>query len=227
MLQHFVFHCVFQTDIKFRVLEAKHQEEKLKLQQRHDGDVEKVRLKTVESGWFHQCMWMEVLSWLWPEYVIIVVLMLKSEVGMLTISYYKVAQLLEVIWPRSLIIKVTSYTELLIIQCSWIHGISVLKFQDHSWEPLVCSSFQSVGIWSINQKEAGALCTCCDRDGFLYTALIWKRSRVVVVGFVLFVFLWKICFHCIFKCLSATCPVPPPSTDRKHHTVIKPVLMMA
>lgn len=62
MLQHLVFHCVFQTDIKFRVLEAKHQEEKLKLQQRHDGDVEKVRLKTVESDWLHECMWIEVLS---------------------------------------------------------------------------------------------------------------------------------------------------------------------
>lgn len=32
--------------MKIKVLEAKHQEEKLKMQQRHDADVEKVRIKT-------------------------------------------------------------------------------------------------------------------------------------------------------------------------------------
>uniref|UniRef100_A0A3B5BCX5 Centrosomal protein 112 n=1 Tax=Stegastes partitus TaxID=144197 RepID=A0A3B5BCX5_9TELE len=32
----------FQTDMKIKVLEAKHQEEKLKMQQRHDADVEKI-----------------------------------------------------------------------------------------------------------------------------------------------------------------------------------------
>lgn len=37
-----------QTEMKIKVLEAKHQEEKLKMQQRHDADVEKVRIKTEE-----------------------------------------------------------------------------------------------------------------------------------------------------------------------------------
>lgn len=168
MLQHLVFHCVFQTDIKFKVLEAKHQEEKLKLQQRHDGDVEKVGLKTVESSWFHECMWMEVLSWLWPEYVIIVMLMLKSEVGMRTISYHKVAQLLEVIWPRSLIIKVKSYTELLILQCSWIPENSGLKFWDLSGEPLVWFCFvffsQLEFDWLIRKRQE--LCVDAAMRGF-------------------------------------------------------------
>lgn len=35
----------FQIEMKIKVLEAKHQEEKLKMQQRHDADVEKVRRK--------------------------------------------------------------------------------------------------------------------------------------------------------------------------------------
>lgn len=34
-----------QTEMKIKVLEAKHQEEKLKMQQRHDAEVEKVRTK--------------------------------------------------------------------------------------------------------------------------------------------------------------------------------------
>ncbi len=37
--------------MKIKVLEAKHQEEKLKMQQRHDADVEKVRIKhTLAAG---------------------------------------------------------------------------------------------------------------------------------------------------------------------------------
>uniref|UniRef100_A0A3B4B8P6 Centrosomal protein 112 n=1 Tax=Periophthalmus magnuspinnatus TaxID=409849 RepID=A0A3B4B8P6_9GOBI len=32
----------FQAELKMKVLEAKHQEEKLKMQQRHDGDIEKI-----------------------------------------------------------------------------------------------------------------------------------------------------------------------------------------
>lgn len=38
-------HVCSQTDVQIKVLEAKHQEEKLKLQQRHDADIEKVRMK--------------------------------------------------------------------------------------------------------------------------------------------------------------------------------------
>lgn len=34
-----------QTEMKIKVLEAKHQEEKLRMQQRHDADVEKARMK--------------------------------------------------------------------------------------------------------------------------------------------------------------------------------------
>lgn len=40
----------FQAEMKFKVLEAKHQEEKLKMQQRHDADVEKVRMKTLPAA---------------------------------------------------------------------------------------------------------------------------------------------------------------------------------
>lgn len=40
------FSTCFQAEMKIRVLEAKHQEEKLTMQQRHDADVEKVRIKT-------------------------------------------------------------------------------------------------------------------------------------------------------------------------------------
>lgn len=40
----------FQAEMKFKVLEAKHQEEKLKMQQRHDADVEKVRTKTLPAA---------------------------------------------------------------------------------------------------------------------------------------------------------------------------------
>lgn len=39
------FFCVcFQIEMKLKILESKHQEEKLKMQQRHDADVEKVRI---------------------------------------------------------------------------------------------------------------------------------------------------------------------------------------
>uniref|UniRef100_A0A8C7XMG2 Centrosomal protein 112 n=1 Tax=Oryzias sinensis TaxID=183150 RepID=A0A8C7XMG2_9TELE len=37
-----VLHVCSQTDVQIKVLEAKHQEEKLKLQQRHDADIEKI-----------------------------------------------------------------------------------------------------------------------------------------------------------------------------------------
>ncbi|MED6251547.1 hypothetical protein ATANTOWER_032531, partial [Ataeniobius toweri] len=36
-----------ETEMKIKVLEAKHQEEKLKMQQRHDTDVEKARMKNM------------------------------------------------------------------------------------------------------------------------------------------------------------------------------------
>lgn len=136
MLQHLVFHCVFQTDIKFKVLEAKHQEEKLKLQQRHDGDVEKVRLKTVESSWFPECMWMEVLSWLWPVCVIIVMLMLKSEVGMITSSYHKVfgGDMAKESNHKSKILH--RVTHLAMQLDSWEFRSEIL-----SWEPLVWFCF--------------------------------------------------------------------------------------
>lgn len=45
----------FQSDVKLRLLEAKHQEEKLMMQQRHDADVEKVRdwrVLTVDGSLF-------------------------------------------------------------------------------------------------------------------------------------------------------------------------------
>lgn len=39
--------CVsVQAEMKTKVLEAKHQEEKLKMQQKHDADVQKVRVLT-------------------------------------------------------------------------------------------------------------------------------------------------------------------------------------
>lgn len=39
--------CVsVQAEMKTKVLEAKHQEEKLKMQQRHDADVQKVKVLT-------------------------------------------------------------------------------------------------------------------------------------------------------------------------------------
>lgn len=41
-----LFFMCFQVEMKIKVLEAKHQEEKLKMQQTHDADVEKVRIKT-------------------------------------------------------------------------------------------------------------------------------------------------------------------------------------
>lgn len=44
-LRHLLSLCS-QTDVRLRVLEAKHQEEKLKMQQRHDAEVEKVRRET-------------------------------------------------------------------------------------------------------------------------------------------------------------------------------------
>lgn len=42
----FGFLCVHQIEMKIKVQESKHQEEKLKMQQRHDADVEKVRNQT-------------------------------------------------------------------------------------------------------------------------------------------------------------------------------------
>ena len=45
----------FQIEMKIKVLEAKHQEEKLKMQQRHDADVEKVRIKTERILCRHRC----------------------------------------------------------------------------------------------------------------------------------------------------------------------------
>lgn len=47
--------------MKFKVLEAKHQEEKLKMQQRHDADVEKVRMKTLPAATAAcGCLWVEI-----------------------------------------------------------------------------------------------------------------------------------------------------------------------